>query len=144
MAEYTPTAASVIATGVVAQTLVAGEAITAGQLIYKAADTMAYLAQCDGTAIEAQVLGMALNNAAAGQPVHYAAGGDNVEITLQTDIFADIGQVLVLGPTAGKFSDASDLDTPNSQRVTLVGWSTATNKMRLKPILTGVQRPANE
>lgn len=144
MAEYTPTAANVIASNVVPQYLTAGEAITAGQLIYrKASDSKAYLAQSDGTEEEAGVIGMALNAAAAGQPVQYAAGGASVEITLQAGIFTTpgTGQILVLGPTAGKFSDASDLDAATDDYVVIVGWATDTNKMRLYIYNTATTRP---
>lgn len=142
MAEYTPTAANVIVTGVVAQSIVAGEAITAGQLVYrKSADGKAWLAQSDGTVDEAAVIGMALNGAAAGQPLSYASGGT---VTLQSGIFTTpgAGQLLVLGPTAGKFSDASDLDAANDDFVSIVGWAIDANSMKLNIVNTGIARPA--
>jgi len=142
MGEFTPTAANVVVTGGTIRRLTAGEAITAGQLVYqKAADSKAWLAQSDGTAEEATIAGIAINNAAAGQPVNYVAEGD---VTMQSGIFTTpgTGQILVLGPTAGKFQLASDLDAANDDYVSIVGMSISANAMRLAINNTGLQRPA--
>lgn len=142
MTEYSATSSSVIVTNAVAQSLVAGEAIAAGELIYlKSSDGKVYKAQRDGTVEEATVLGIAGNSAATGQPVQYYTGGT---VALQSGIFTTPGaaQLLVLGPTAGRFSDASDLDAVNDHYVSVIGWALDADSMKLAISNTGIQRPS--
>lgn len=134
MAEYTLTEAEVL--GTPGPHLIAGEAIAAGDLLYrKSSDNRVYKAQSDGTAEEAVVIGIALSSAAAaGQPVVYQAGG---EVTVQSDAFTVVGALLVLGGTPGVAQDAGDLS--DGDYVTVIGYSTAANKMVLDIAATGVQ-----
>jgi predicted transcriptional regulator len=75
MADLTVTAADVLAhDGATRETGTAGEAVTAGQTIYRASDGKLYKADCT-TAIKARATGVALNDAAAGQPLTYAKAG---------------------------------------------------------------------
>lgn len=130
MAEYTPIAGSVLmVAGVVDAEAVAGEPIGAGDFIYlDAADSnRAKKAQCDGTPAEVAAVGVALNSApAAGQPLKFAVQG---EIALGAAIFSGAGRVVVVGTTAGKCMDFGDLTS--GKRICIVGWSTATNKIKL-------------
>ncbi len=140
MPEYTPVASSVLmVSGVVDAEGVSGEALAAGDIIYlDAADAnRAKKAQCDGTAAEAAAVGVALNSApAAGQPVKYAVQG---EIAIGAAIFAGAGKLVVLGTTAGKCMDVADLTA--GKRICIIGWSTATNKIKLALINTEQTAP---
>lgn len=135
MADYTITAGNVITALTGKKSGTAGEAISAGQLLYvKAADGLLYLAQSDGTAAaEAVVVGMALNTAATGQPVFYQASG---AITVGA-VFAAAGKVLILSETAGKSCDAADATT--GDYLTIVGYSTSTVAMVLDITATGLE-----
>lgn len=91
MADITITAANVKQVAGSTQTTddTAGEAVTAGQWCYiKSSDGKAYKADVDTTTAEANVKGMALNDAAADQPVKLAIGGN-----------VDVGSVLTAGET---------------------------------------------
>ncbi len=127
MAAYTFTAANVLASTPAQLGAIAGEAIVAGDLIYiKAADSKAWKAQCDGTAAEAAVAGIALNGAAAGQPMQYVATGT---ITVQPACFANAGIPLVLDGTTGKCCPVGDLTTDDY--VTHIGVSSDTDEFVL-------------
>lgn len=135
MANFTITAANVQFTSTSRLTLVAGEAITAGQVICKKSDGKAYLAQCDATAEEAVVEGVAINNAAAGQPVNYRNDG-----ALTTgSAFGAAGKLLLLSATAGSMMPAADLATGN--RLSVVGYSTAAGTMNIDITNTGQVAP---
>jgi hypothetical protein len=135
MADYTITASNVVTSLTGRSSGIAGEAIAAGQLLYiKAADSKLYLAQADGaTAAEAVVVGMALNSAAAGQPVFYQSSG---AITVGA-VFAAAGQVLILAQTAGKCCDAADITT--GDYLTIVGYSSSTVAAVLDITATGLE-----
>lgn len=108
MAALTITAANVISSGGTTRTGTAGAAITAGQAVYlDAADGKYKLASANsGTAAARVPVGIALNNAANGQPV-----------TVQSDGQITIGAALAPGATyyssatAGGISPAADLTT---------------------------------
>jgi len=137
MANFSITAANVQFPSTSRLTLVAGEAITAGQVIYKkSSDGKAYLAQCDGTPEEAVVEGVAINNAAAGQPVNYRNEG---ALTTGT-AFTAAGKLLLLSATAGSMMPAADLATGN--KVSVVGVSTGTGtSMNIAIFNTGQTAP---
>ncbi|MCY2927785.1 MAG: hypothetical protein NT031_20570, partial [Planctomycetota bacterium] len=76
MADLTITAANVVkADGAETATETAGEAITAGQTLFRHTDSKLYKAK-DDTAAHAAAIGVDLNNAAASQPVTYVKAGD--------------------------------------------------------------------
>lgn len=135
MAIYTITASNVTTALSGKKSGTAGEAISAGQLLYlKASDGLLYLAQSDGaTSAEAAVVGMALNSAATNQPVFYQASG---AITVGA-VFAAAGKVLILSQTAGKACDAADATT--GDYLTIVGYSTSTVAMVLDITATGLE-----
>ena len=54
---------------------VAGEAVIAGKMVYRKSDGKWWLAQHDGTLAEANVGGIALHPAAAGQPLAVQTSG---------------------------------------------------------------------
>ena len=53
-------------------------------------------------------------------------------------IFSGVGKPLTLSSTAGKVEDAADHSA--GKYLTVVGWSTATNKLKLAITKSGVQR----
>lgn len=130
------TAANVVpAAGYQYVDMTAGAAITAGQVIYKdsAAET-AKLADCDGTAALAVVVGIALNNAASGQPVRVMTAGDlNIGATLTA------GEIYVLSGTAGGVAPEGDL--AQNDRVCLIGVATSSSNLRLDIFNSGATVP---
>ena len=116
--------------------VVAGEALDAGEVIYIDSTTgKAMKAVNNDTAPKAEVVGLVVNSADADQPVAYVASGE-VEVGV---VLPASGHLLVLSSTAGALADSGDLTT--GQHVTLIGWSTATNKLKLNIVKTGVTAP---
>jgi len=115
----------------------AGEAIAAGEFVYiKASDGKVYKAQADGTSAEAVVVGMAANSAAADQPVSYFT--NDQEVVVDSALFASAGLFLHLSATAGKADPPADAIATNSY-VTQLGYATATNRLKVKILATGIQ-----
>ncbi len=134
MADLTITAANVLNTSASVATAPAGESITAGQSIYISAnDGKAYKAQADGTAAQADVAGLALNGAGAGQPVQYATDGAiNIGATTAK------GTVYCVSATAGGICPIADL--ASGDFVSLVGYATATDgSLVVRRKATGVE-----
>lgn len=126
MADYTITGTAVLQTTGTPGGGVAGVAIAAGDMLYldSAAGTLK-LAQSDGTSAESKCVGMALNNAAIDQPVAYAGNG---EVTVQGGAFATVGLILLLSNTAGRLAPVADVGA--ADYLTIIGWSSATNKFK--------------
>jgi predicted transcriptional regulator len=98
----------------------AGEAITAGQGVYvKSSDGKLYKAQCDGTTEEATVAGMAINNAAAGQPVGFVTAG-----TVVTGATTAKTTTYMVSAAAGAICPQADLVSTN--KISRVGYATDT------------------
>lgn len=121
MADLTVTATSVLPGTGPRSSGTAGEAITAGQALYlKSSDGKLWKAQCDGTVEEATVIGVALNGAAADQPVQYQASGSTMTIgatTAKTTTY-------VLSAAAGGICPQADLTS--GQRIVRLGHATGT------------------
>ena len=103
MADIVVTAANVVRyDGSEIETGIASEAITAGQTLYKHTDGK--LLKCDCTsAIKARAVGVALNDAAADQPVTYIkSGGLNPGGTVV------VGTVYGVTDTAGGIGDIAE------------------------------------
>ncbi|MBK8915047.1 MAG: hypothetical protein IPM64_10695 [Phycisphaerales bacterium] len=133
MATYSFTSSSVLPIGAT-QGAVAGEALVAGEFVYlNPADGKARKAMTGGALDLTRVAGMAVNSAVAGQPVSLSATG---EVTVNS-AFSLAGQLLVLSGTAGRCMDATDLEI--GQHLTVIGWSTAANKLRLNLAASGVK-----
>ncbi|MEW6249197.1 MAG: hypothetical protein AB1716_00995 [Planctomycetota bacterium] len=132
MADYVITSSNVQYSGTTVNGI-AGEAIAAGDVVYKkAADQKIYKADANAAGA-APALGIAVNSAAVGQPVSYTAGG---EVTLGAGVFTAAGQLVALSANAGKLCPVADL--ASGHRVQLLGWSTDTDKMKVNPVDTGV------
>lgn len=113
----------------------AGEAITAGQLVYlKSSDSEWYRAQADGTAEEAGSvnLGVALHTSANGQPLAVQTSGN---ITIGGTVVA--GTEYVASDNLGGIAPHSDL-TVSGRRYSRVGYATTTAILKLDLLATGV------
>jgi predicted transcriptional regulator len=138
MADLTQTAADVLASaGAGTGNGTAGEAIDAGQVVYqKSSDGKLWLADAVTAAANAQAKGIALNDAAAGQPVTYAkSGGVDVGATLT------VGTVYVLSATSGGGNICPVADLVADDYVTILGPATAADNLALNIDITGVQVP---
>lgn len=111
-------------------------AIDAGELIFQdgANNNNANLADWDDEA-QAQVIGMALNNAAAGQPVVYAKPGPNTIISVTTSTFT-AGAVYVLGDAGATNPEA---DATSGKWLTVAGIGLSTTTLLFDVIKSGVE-----
>lgn len=121
MADITITAANVLFTSGNKLTGVAGASVTAGQAVYldSAAGTLK-LAQCDGTAAEADAVGIALHAAGTNQPLTYAAHGSVINIggtTAKTTTY-------MVSAAAGGVAPQADIVSTN--KITRLGYATDT------------------
>ena len=117
MADLTMTPTTVVS-GAGAQTSggIAGEALTAGQAVYRKADGKIYKAKCAGTPEEAAVVGIALNAASLNQPVDYQSEGvvSLGATTIKTTTY-------VLSAASGGICPQADLIA--TQRLVYVGYA---------------------
>jgi hypothetical protein len=120
MADLTVTPGSVLFTSGTKVTGTAGAAVTAGQAVYSDSTTSTLkLAQADGTAAEAAVVGVALHAAGSGQPLVYAAQGSLINIGATTST----ATTYVASATAGGVAPQADLVSTN--KITRIGYATA-------------------
>jgi hypothetical protein len=135
MAEYAITASAVDPLGEQGNAFVAGEAINAGEWFYLDADGKAFKSKAD-TQAHAGAPYFAISTAAkAGQILHGLKSG---EVEVDAGKFAGVGRLLAISKTtAGRMMDVADLVATNW--ITIVGYSTATNKMQVDPIVTAKQ-----
>lgn len=131
MAQYTVTAAEVKQLTGSPKLGRSGAAINAGQTIYEDGNGKLQLAQADGTELESLVKGIALNNAAAAdQPLAYADAGE-VQLDTTTLANAAVGDIVVLGATAGGLYPSGDLASTN--KVAVVGVMKTAGVIALNP-----------
>lgn len=136
MADLTVTATSVVkGTGaVINKDYLAGETITAGQAVYlKESDGKLWKAQADGTAAEAAFIGIALNGAAAGQPVVILTSGS---CTIGATVA--VGGVYCVSATAGGICPVADL--VSSDYVTIIGYGSTTAILYVDPVISGIEK----
>lgn len=121
--------------GAVQNSIIAGEALTAGTPIYrKASDQKAYKADANVTAAEAAVMGFTANNAAPGQKVNYFEPGSLVTVSA---VLA-IGDVIYLSATAGKIT----ADVPASLSfISIMGIALTASSFVFNPLNSGIQKP---
>lgn len=132
MADLVVTAASVLkGNSAATKSGTAGAAITAGMSVYL--DTSGNLIGCekDQTAAEAECVGIALNDAATGQPVEYQTRGE-----------IDVGAVLTLGETymvgAGAGGIAPVVDVIATEFATVIGVASAAGVLIMNITQSGV------
>ncbi len=119
--------------GVGTQKKNAGAAITAGDSLFIATDGDVEPAQHDVDAASAQCVGIALNDAAVGQPVIYQVTGDiNVGATLV------VGETYVVGAGPGSIAPVADIGTGDFSTIIGVAISASTLRMGILP--SGVAR----
>jgi hypothetical protein len=119
MADLTVTAASVLFTSGTKVPGVAGASITAGQGVYLDGTTSTLkLAQCDGTAAEADAVGIALHAAGTGQPLVYAGQGSLINIGATTTK----ATTYMVSATAGGVAPQADLISTN--KIVRLGYAT--------------------
>ena len=109
----------------------AGEAITIGQSVYRAADQTWYKAQCDGTAVQSgsgSRVGIATQGASAGQYFIVQRTGS---LTLGAGAGPTVGTVYVVAATAGGIAPWADLASTNY--VTVLGVGASSNRLILGP-----------
>lgn len=110
---------------------VAATTITRGQVCYLNASNQAALAQCDGTALEATVAGIALNDAGAGQPIRLQNGG-----TMGMGAVLTAGVPYCVGATAGQIVPFEDIVSTN--KVSFLGVASTTSNLVIGINNTGV------
>ncbi len=136
MADLTITAASVVisADARVNNSYVAGEAVTAGQVVYlKAADSRWWLSGTAGSAALAQVGGIALHGASAGQPLAVMEAGD---ITIGATIAAAVEYYV--SNNVGGICPVADIGSADYLSIVGYGISTTVLRLMIKP--TGIAR----
>ncbi len=132
MADLTQTAANV-QSGSGASTLRknAAVAITAGDAVYVDSSGTLDLCENDQTATEAACAGIALNDAAIGQPVVYQVSGSiNIGATLTA------GEVYVVGAAPGAIAPVADVIA--TEFMTVLGVATSTSLLSLGILPSGV------
>ena len=132
MADLTVVAANVQpGTSTISKRGIAGEAIGAGDSVFEASDGGMELAENDIDAASAAARGIALNGAAIGQPIEYAASGD-----IDMGAIMTIGQVYIVG--AGPGGIAPEVDAGAGDFVTILGVATTTSNLKLGITQSGV------
>lgn len=126
MADLTITAANVDPVdGYTSVTVIAGAAITAGQVCYLDTSNLAQLSDANASAVTAAVKGIALNNAAANQPVTLMTAGD-----LDVGASLTVSETYILSATAGGIAPIADL--ASGWYVIHLGIATAADNLRLR------------
>lgn len=109
---------------------IAGETITAGQALYlNSTDGKVYKADADDASItKAVVVGIAMNGAAAGQPVSYQMGGD---VNFGSAIFT-VGLIYTLSTTPGGICPSVDITTsPTGKSMVVLGVARSTSVLAM-------------
>lgn len=128
-ANVAPTATTQIVSG---PNDVAGETLSAGMFVYRAASGQWFKAFANGTALQAAVKGMALT------PVLIVGGAIRVgtgQITIGTH-GVTVGLPYFIGTTAGESNPIADISSTNF--VTEVGNFDSATTIRVKPNVTGI------
>lgn len=137
MADLTITAASVLqGSGAIIEDQIAGAAITAGQLLYKdSADGKVKLADANSGVAEARsIYGVAVNNAAANQPVAVQRKG---KVAIGATVA--VGTIYVLSATAGGVAPSADLAT--GHYVSILGVAVSATEIEIAIVNSGALKP---
>ena len=111
----------------------AGGNVVAGQPVYISSNSLVLPAECDVDAASAESIGIALADAANGQPVIVQVSGPiNVGATLV------VGETYVVSANAGGIAPIADLVVGNFP--TILGVAISTSVMRLGILPSGVAR----
>lgn len=102
----------------------AGGSVTAGQPVYLNTSSLLVAAKADALLTSAAV-GIAINNAASGQPLQYASGGDvTFNAVLTAGVVYDVSAA-----AAGGIAPNADMTTGNY--VCVLGVATSTTNLKL-------------
>jgi len=115
---------------------IAGAAITAGQPVYKDTDGTIKPANATGAAPICNVIGIAVNNAAVGQPVSYVTA--DPALALGGTIAAGHA-VVASGANTGGIAPIADVAT--GWFSTILGVGIGNNKINLNLVAAGVAAP---
>ena len=135
MADITVTAANVKAgANAVVKTVTAGAAINAGEVVYQDTSDKKYkLADADAQAT-AKVAGIALNDAAADQPLEVQTAGD-----IDVGGTVVVGEVYLVSVTAGGIAPEADVLT--GDYVSIIGIGTVSNKLKMQILISDIAIP---
>lgn len=112
---------------------IVSEAVDAGEVVQLDSATNQFKLAVNDTAANAEVKGFALNSAEIGQPIDILEEG---EISLGVGVQA---VAYFLSPNAGKIAPEADVLTGDFK--TLVGIAKLSNRMQVKPVISGAQVP---
>ena len=137
MANETITAANVVFSSGTKGTGTFGATVVAGQVVYKdtADSNHLKLAQCDGTALQATVCGIALNGGGDGQPGDYQSTG-----VVAVGAGLTEGEIYVLSQTEGAICPEADILTEDDY-VTIIGVGNSDGELALNIFVSGAQIP---
>jgi len=110
---------------------VAGETITAGQVVYLNSTTGKLMKADADTAAESVCKGIALNGGALNQPIKYQYGG---EITIGATVA--VGTVYVVSATAGGIAPLADLTS--GDYVSILGVASTAARIKLNIFNSGI------
>jgi len=136
MADLSITAANVVAGATGRQdTGTAGESVTAGQVTYHdTADDNHLKKASNASATLAKVKGIALNNAADGQPITVHTSGP-----LDLGATLTVGENYVVSDTAGGIAPISDLGS--GDYVSILGVATAADEIEIQILNSEAAKP---
>jgi hypothetical protein len=134
MADLTITAANVLP-GTGARLLrgtVGDTAVTAGMAVYRgAANSLFYPTEHGVSVAEANAVGIALNNAAPGQPTTIQAAGD-----IDIGATVAVGEIYCVSDNQGKIAPEADVTSGNY--MTILGVGTAADTIKLGILASGI------
>lgn len=134
-ADYTVVSSLVKGTAAESQDQTAGEAITAGQAVYRSASSTVKLATATNATMAA-VFGVAMNSAALGQPIRVATKDTAFEPGI-TNMTA--GQIVVLSSVHGAVCPSGDLSS--GEYPTILGVALSATNMLLQIMKGSVAVP---
>ncbi len=115
--------------------LVAGAVIAAGKTVYKAADGLAYLADCDASVATASLLGICVGGATAiGQ---YCSVQIDGTVTIGASASLTAGMTIWLSPTAGSMT-ATAADILTADYLVRIGVANASHQIVMSRWYSGI------
>ncbi len=136
MADLSVTATAVALTSGDTGAANAAATITAGQVVYLNASSLAALAQADGTALESTIAGIALNGGSTGQLITYAKTG----AVINPGATLIMGDIYCASVTAGAVGRIEELASTNY--ISVVGYPLSTSSLKIHIINTALQHGA--
>lgn len=112
-------------------TFTAGETLTAGDVVYMAADGKVYQALANGVPIEARVLGIANEAGTTNNPVDIVIHGNDTN-----QVGLTVGSPYFLSTTAGAISATAP--TGSGEVIVRVGYATSATSINIQPTVIGV------